>query len=172
MVWSASSVTRWLYYFSTFGPLHQRKCSQIVNKPSKIAQDFENVAKVANFVKSGHTDSKYLPTYKAREILTAISGLQHGLLRTQVLIRPLSFLYQVLGFKLTASFTCLLPQPLNQGSIPPWNVHLHVGKFEVINCQKVPFFLEIFNLVLQPEVWRTSGNVIAAGRKSNTWPML
>ena len=57
------SVTRWLHYFSKFGHLHQRKFAQwhtkfakvgpkicqIVNKPSKIAQDFKVFAKVAKF---------------------------------------------------------------------------------------------------------------------------
>ena len=53
--------TKWLAYFSTFGHLHQWKLaqwnikfakigprfSQVVNKPSKIAQDFKDFAKMA-----------------------------------------------------------------------------------------------------------------------------
>ena len=58
-----TSVTRWLDYISTFGHLNQRKFAQwytnfakvgpkfcqIIYKASKIAQDFEDIAKVAKF---------------------------------------------------------------------------------------------------------------------------
>ena len=56
-------MTRWLDYISTFGHLHQRKFAQwhtklakeglkfcqILNEPSKIAQDIEDIAKVEKF---------------------------------------------------------------------------------------------------------------------------
>ena len=68
------SVTRWVDNFPTFGHLHPRilppewhtkfakvgqKFCPIVNKPSKIAQDFEDFAKMAKF---RQILTHYLPT--------------------------------------------------------------------------------------------------------------
>ena len=98
-------MTRWLDYISTFGHLHQRKFSiwhtkfakivpkfcQIINKASKIAQDFEDIAKVAKFCQiwshwgphfAHHEDRNRclsIPTYmvKLSEFITSVSQNGH-----------------------------------------------------------------------------------------------